>query len=75
MMGGRVKRWDKFLRDSPEVVKRRVRKGIPDSMRALVWPTFLGGFERKKQFPALYQTLLAQVGLTLSPLHSSSSCS
>lgn len=55
-----VRKWDKFLRDSPEVVKRRVRKGIPDSMRALVWPTFVGGFERKKQFPALYQTLLAQ---------------
>ena len=29
--------WEKFSKDEPAKIKRRVRKGIPDSMRRSAW--------------------------------------
>ena len=29
--------WKHYVRRKPNVVKRRIRKGIPDCLRGLVW--------------------------------------
>ncbi len=39
--------------------KRRFRKGIPDSFRALIWPLLSGADVRKKEFPHLFAQLAA----------------
>ena len=33
--------WRRFCQEKPEVIKRRVRKGIPDAVRGRVWSIFL----------------------------------
>jgi TBC1 domain family member 10 len=34
--------WKHYVRRNPHVVKRRVRKGIPDCLRGLVWQLISG---------------------------------
>eukprot|EP00808_Paulinella_micropora_P004590 g30733.t1 len=54
--------WPRTLRNRQEVVKRRARKGVPDSLRAKAWLAFAGASvdlsaERRDQ-PGLYVSLL-----------------
>lgn len=35
--------WKAFLAKHPQVVKRRVRKGIPNALRSLAWQLLSGG--------------------------------
>lgn len=47
-----VANWDRTMRKRSEKIKRRIRKGLPDSMRAAVWPRFTGAWELMRQAPA-----------------------
>lgn len=40
------------------LVKRRLRKGIPDSQRAIVWPVLCNVEEQLKKYPGLYRELV-----------------
>jgi len=53
-----TKNWGKY--EASEKLKRRIRKGIPDSVRALVWAAFVGINPKIKEQPNLYRTLLAR---------------
>ncbi|KAA0151149.1 hypothetical protein FNF27_06962 [Cafeteria roenbergensis] len=50
--------WGVFTRRHPATVKRRVRKGIPDSLRGIVWPVLAGGDELARRHPSMYRRLL-----------------
>lgn len=47
-----VANWDRTMRKRSEKIKRRIRKGLPDSMRAAVWPRFTGAWDLMRQAPA-----------------------
>lgn len=54
-------KWIKMLKTWPKVVSRkdsklkeRVRKGVPDSLRAAVWPLLLGLVDKIKNNPGVY---------------------
>lgn len=40
--------WERTIATKQDKVKRRIRKGIPDSMRAAVWPRLAGALELMK---------------------------
>jgi hypothetical protein len=40
-----VSQWERTMSKRSDKVKRRIRKGIPDSMRAAVWPRFTGAWD------------------------------
>ena len=55
----RVRKWLAMLRDwegtrssSAALLKRRVRKGVPDCLRGVVWPLLSGGAARRRAAPA-----------------------
>eukprot|EP00164_Ancoracysta_twista_P007120 GFYU01010055.1.p1 GENE.GFYU01010055.1~~GFYU01010055.1.p1 ORF type:complete len:400 (+),score=74.13 GFYU01010055.1:145-1344(+) len=50
--------WDKYKRKNPVKVKRRIRKGIPDRLRGLVWQSISKSRDFVTQNPGLYQSLL-----------------
>lgn len=52
-----LKKWDQV---KYEKIKRRVRKGIPDSLRAAAWVKFTGADKLKKSNGRVYHTLLDQ---------------
>ena len=43
MSGAGGAEWKAFLARHPAVVKRRVRKGIPNALRSLAWQLLSGG--------------------------------
>lgn len=56
-----LRRWDYMKRSRSHVIKRRVRKGIPDCFRSTVWRD-IAGIEvlKETQSPNLYQRLSEQ---------------
>lgn len=42
MVGAGGTDWNRYLRRYPAKVKRRIRKGIPDALRGLVWQLLSG---------------------------------
>jgi len=56
-----IKDFNKYEKSKPEKVKRRIRKGIPDSMRGIVWPRLTGAIDAMKNAkPGTYRTELAK---------------
>ncbi|KAL9231355.1 hypothetical protein vseg_006592 [Gypsophila vaccaria] len=66
---GRVRKWRKmigvggsdwkhYVRRKPQVVKRRVRKGIPDCLRGLVWQLISGSRDLLLMNPGVYEQLV-----------------
>lgn len=51
------KTWAQFTRKHPAVVKRRVRKGIPDSLRGTMWVTLTGSRQWRDSQPDAYTEL------------------
>lgn len=47
-----------YAAKNPRRVKNRVRKGIPDEMRGLVWPLLSGGRDLMIQNPGIYEQLM-----------------
>jgi len=55
-----VRSWKKWKKQNPVKVKERVRKGIPDSLRGIVWPAFTGSALKKQAHPDVYKSLLSK---------------
>ncbi|KAL9271324.1 Ecotropic viral integration site 5 protein-like protein [Drosera capensis] len=50
--------WKLYVRKKPHVVKRRVRKGIPDCLRGLVWQLISGSRDLLLMNPGVYEQLV-----------------
>ncbi|KAL9427563.1 hypothetical protein AB3S75_029700 [Citrus x aurantiifolia] len=50
--------WKHYVRRKPHVVKRRIRKGIPDCLRGLVWQLISGSRDLLLMNPGVYEQLL-----------------
>nr|CAB3480910.1 unnamed protein product [Digitaria exilis] len=50
--------WKHYVRRNPHVVKRRIRKGIPDCLRGLVWQLISGSRDLLLLNPGVYETLV-----------------
>ena len=58
MLGSSLSDWKEFVRSKPEVVQRRVRKGIPDSLRGYSWQVLSGGRELRLRNAGVYEQLI-----------------
>lgn len=47
--------WKHYIRRKPHVVKRRIRKGIPDCLRGLVWQLISGSRDLLLMNPGVYE--------------------
>jgi hypothetical protein len=52
-----LKEWDHILIAQPDLMKKRLRKGVPSALRVIVWPKLCGG---DKKVAGLYATLLTK---------------
>ncbi|XP_078162900.1 uncharacterized protein LOC144558068 isoform X2 [Carex rostrata] len=50
--------WSHYEKRNPQVVKRRIRKGIPDCLRGLVWQLISGSRELLLMNPGVYEQLV-----------------
>ncbi|KAJ8751881.1 hypothetical protein K2173_026085 [Erythroxylum novogranatense] len=50
--------WKYYARRKPHVVKRRIRKGIPDCLRGLVWQLISGSRDLLLMNPGVYEQLV-----------------
>lgn len=50
--------FDDYYKNNFDKLKSRTRKGIPDSIRGLIWKYYAGVDKYKEKFPTLYQDLL-----------------
>lgn len=50
--------WKHYVRRNPHVVKRRIRKGIPDCLRGLVWQLISGSRDLLLMNPGVYEVLI-----------------
>jgi len=53
-----IKNWDKYEHKKRDKLKRRIRKGIPDSLRSSAWMAFAGIKAKITEKPNLYRSLL-----------------
>ena len=58
MLGITIADWKSYVRVKPQVVQRRVRKGIPDSLRGYAWQVMSGGRELRIRHPGIYDQLV-----------------
>ncbi|KAL5974435.1 hypothetical protein ACLOJK_031100 [Asimina triloba] len=49
--------WKHYMRRKPHVVKRRIRKGIPDCLRGLVWQLISGSRDLLLMNPGVYENV------------------
>jgi len=54
MIGTGGSDWKHYVRRKPHVVKRRIRKGIPDCLRGLVWQLISGSRDLLLMNPGVY---------------------
>ncbi|KAL0387308.1 UNVERIFIED_CONTAM: hypothetical protein Sradi_2612600 [Sesamum radiatum] len=59
--------WNHYVGRKPHVVKRRIRKGIPDCLRGLVWQLISGSRELLLMNPGVYEgaIIIFKVGLAV----------
>ncbi|KMZ64904.1 hypothetical protein ZOSMA_345G00210 [Zostera marina] len=50
--------WKHYVRRKPQVVKRRIRMGIPDCLRGLVWQLISGSRDLLLMNPGVYEQLV-----------------
>lgn len=50
--------WKHYVRRKPHVVKRRIRKGIPDCLRGLVWQLISGSRDLLLMNPGVYEVII-----------------
>lgn len=53
--------WKHYVRRKPHVVKRRIRKGIPDCLRGLVWQLISGSRDLLLMNPGVYEVKLCDL--------------
>jgi hypothetical protein len=61
--------WKHYVRRKPSVVKRRVRKGIPDCLRGLVWQLISGSRDLLLMNQGVYEVLHGNPSLPMSQYH------
>lgn len=49
--------WKHYVRRKPNVVRRRIRKGIPDCLRGLVWQLISGSRDLLLMNPGVYEVI------------------
>lgn len=49
--------WKHYVRRKPHVVRKRIRKGIPDCLRGLVWQLISGSRDLLLMNPGVYEVL------------------
>ncbi|KAK8798747.1 hypothetical protein WA158_007831 [Blastocystis sp. Blastoise] len=54
-------KWDETCKNEPELVEKRILKGIPDALRGSVWSLLLHLKEVKEIYPNHYSNLLKRV--------------
>jgi TBC1 domain family member 10 len=52
-----LKDWDRLIISQPDLIKKRLRKGVPSALRVIVWPKLCGG---NKKVSGLFASLLKQ---------------
>lgn len=57
MIGAGGSDWKHYVRRKPHVVKRRIRKGIPDCLRGLVWQLISGSRDLLLMNPGVYEVV------------------
>ncbi|CAI0451244.1 unnamed protein product [Linum tenue] len=57
--------WKRYVRRKPHVVKRRIRKGIPDCLRGLVWQLISGSRDLLLMNPGVYEVKLRLLPISL----------
>jgi hypothetical protein len=62
-----VSNWSKTVKSKDEKLKRRIRKGIPDSMRGAVWPRLTGAIELLKPPPTSSSAAASSSSSSSSP--------
>ena len=55
MIGSGGAEWKAFLKRRPQEVKRRIRKGVPDCLRGLVWQLVSGSRDLLLQNLGVYE--------------------
>ena len=55
MIGAGGSDWKHYVRRKPNIVKRRIRKGIPDCLRGLVWQLISGSRDLLLMNPGVYE--------------------
>lgn len=60
MLGTGGAEWREYLREHPRKVQRRVRKGVPDQLRGLVWQFLSGGRDLLLNNEGVYAELVAR---------------
>ncbi|XP_039030914.1 EVI5-like protein [Hibiscus syriacus] len=58
MIGVGGSNWKHYVRRKPHIVQRRIRKGIPDCLRGLVWQLISGSRDLSLMNPGLLQQLV-----------------
>lgn len=58
--------WKHYVRRKPHVVLRRIRKGIPDCLRGLVWQLISGSRDLLLMNPGVYEVLVSRPKLFCS---------
>lgn len=53
--------WKHYVRRKPHVVKRRIRKGIPDCLRGLVWQLISGSRDLLLMNPGVYEVFFDSI--------------
>lgn len=61
--------WKYYLRRKPHVVKRRIRKGIPDCLRGLVWQLISGSRDLLLMNPGVYEVHIILVSYNQQTCH------
>lgn len=61
MLGPQGRNWDNYVGRKPEKVRSRVRKGIPEEVRGLVWQLLTGGRKLLQRSPGVFGKLLTTV--------------
>ena len=56
--------WKHYVRRKPHVVKRRIRKGIPDCLRGLVWQLISGSRDLLLMNPGVYEVLFTYLNFS-----------
>ena len=72
-----LKKFEKFRKNKPQVLKNRCRKGIPYSMRGRAWQHLSGAYKLEEKNKGLYAKLLAKdvpecakdIGMIMKDLH------
>nr|GEV63494.1 EVI5-like protein [Tanacetum cinerariifolium] len=60
--------WKNYVRRKPHVVKRRIRKGIPDCLRGLVWQLISGFWDLLLMNPGVYEGACGPIQMVLGEI-------